>query len=84
MRAVKEAGVECIEIQRGLQPSVGGASTIVPMVLYGGRGLSVEDFSRTAALGITKINVFIELALRGAERLRENLCDRPLRSASST
>jgi fructose-bisphosphate aldolase class II len=51
-------------------------STDVPLVLHGGSGLSSEDFSRLIAGGITKINVFTELALRCAERLRKNLCGR--------
>jgi ketose-bisphosphate aldolase len=53
------------------------AATDVPLVLHGGSGLSAEDFSRLIEGGISKINVFTELALRGAERLRENLRDRP-------
>jgi fructose-bisphosphate aldolase, class II len=53
------------------------ASTQTPLVLHGGSGLSVEDFSRLIALGIRKINVFTEVALRNAEKLRENLHLRP-------
>jgi fructose-bisphosphate aldolase, class II len=53
------------------------ASTRVPLVLHGGSGISAQDFSRLIGLGIRKINVFTELALRNAEKLRENLQLRP-------
>jgi len=52
-------------------------ATNVPLVLHGGSGLSAEDFARLIGLGITKINVFTELAVRSTEKLRENLRDRP-------
>lgn len=53
------------------------ATTRAPLVLHGGSGLSAQDFSRLIELGIRKINVFTELALRNAEKLRENLHARP-------
>jgi ketose-bisphosphate aldolase len=53
------------------------ASARAPLVLHGGSGLSTQDFSRLIELGIRKINVFTELALRNAEKFRENLHSRP-------
>jgi ketose-bisphosphate aldolase len=50
--------------------------TNVPLVLHGGSGLSREHFSRLIADGITKINIFTELALENAEKLRSNLSAR--------
>jgi len=50
--------------------------TDAPLVLHGGTGLSQADFVRLIELGITKINIFTELAVRCAERLRENLSRR--------
>ena len=50
--------------------------TNVPLVLHGGSGLSKEDFSRLIADGITKINIFTELALLNTEKLRNNLSTR--------
>jgi fructose-bisphosphate aldolase, class II len=51
-------------------------ATNVPLVLHGGSGLSKEDFSRLIAEGITKINIFTELALQNAEKLRNTLSAR--------
>ncbi len=39
----------------------------VPLVLHGGSGLSDEDFKRAIQEGISKINIFTDLNLAGAE-----------------
>jgi fructose-bisphosphate aldolase class II len=46
------------------------------LVLHGGSGLSTSDFQRLIAAGITKINVFTEMSLQSAERIRQNLSSR--------
>jgi len=53
------------------------AEVDTPLVLHGGTGLSEHDFSRMIDLGISKINVFTELAVSCSERLRANLAKHP-------
>jgi ketose-bisphosphate aldolase len=50
--------------------------TDVPLVLHGGSGLSQDEFGRLIDLGITKINVFTELAIRCGDRMRINIATR--------
>src|SRR5580704_626584 len=50
--------------------------TDVPLVLHGGSGLSQNEFARLIDLGITKINVFTELAIRCGDRMRLNVTSR--------
>jgi ketose-bisphosphate aldolase len=50
--------------------------TDVPLVQHGGSGLSQNEFARLIDLGITKINVFTELAIRCGDRLRINIIAR--------
>ncbi len=45
----------------------------VPLVLHGGTGTSDEDIRRLVSGGIRKINVFTELSLLVAEKMRANL-----------
>lgn len=42
----------------------------VPLSLHGGTGLSVEQFRAAIAAGICKVNVFTDLAMSAAERVR--------------
>ncbi|MBZ5513851.1 MAG: class II fructose-bisphosphate aldolase [Acidobacteriia bacterium] len=48
-------------------------STEAFLVLHGGTSLPDSDFARLIERGITKINIFTELSLRSAERIRKNL-----------
>ena len=50
--------------------------TDIPLVLHGGTGLSSHDFSRLIEVGIVKVNIFTELAIRCAERLSQNMSAR--------
>ena len=51
------------------------AALPVPLVLHGGSGLSDEDFRRSIACGIAKVNIFTDLCLAGAEGFRTALAD---------
>jgi ketose-bisphosphate aldolase len=42
----------------------------VPLVLHGGSGIYDEDFRKMARLGLTKFNIFTELDLEAAARLK--------------
>jgi ketose-bisphosphate aldolase len=42
----------------------------IPLVLHGGSGIADEDFKRIIKMGVSKINIFTELALEAAARLR--------------
>jgi len=46
--------------------------TDIPLVLHGGSGLSDEQFRLAVAGGISKINIFTNLALESTKRLLEN------------
>ncbi|PWM75083.1 MAG: ketose-bisphosphate aldolase [Bacillota bacterium] len=43
----------------------------IPLVLHGGSGLSDDDFARSIAGGIAKVNVFTDLCLAGEAAMRE-------------
>lgn len=45
----------------------------VPLVLHGGSGLSDEDFRRSIACGIAKVNIFTDLCLAGNAAMAEGL-----------
>ncbi len=47
-------------------------STDIPLAMHGGSGLSVEQFQGAIAAGISKINVFTELAMTTGQRLCEH------------
>ncbi|MDR1972939.1 MAG: class II fructose-bisphosphate aldolase [Treponema sp.] len=42
----------------------------IPLVLHGGSGIPDEDFKKIIKMGVSKINIFTELALEAADRLR--------------
>jgi ketose-bisphosphate aldolase len=42
----------------------------IPLVLHGGSGISDEDFKKIIKMGVSKINIFTELAQEAGERLR--------------
>ena len=44
-----------------------------PLVLHGGSGLTDEDFKNTVREGITKVNIFTDLCLAGAEGFKVGL-----------
>ena len=46
-------------------------SVRVPLVLHGGSGLSDEDFAKSIAGGIAKVNVFTDLCLAGEKAMKE-------------
>lgn len=43
----------------------------IPLVLHGGTGLSEEQFRSSAAMGISKINIFTDLGLAAGQRMVE-------------
>jgi ketose-bisphosphate aldolase len=43
----------------------------IPLVLHGGSGIPDEDFKRIIKMGVSKINIFTELAQEASARLRE-------------
>lgn len=43
-----------------------------PLVLHGGSGLSDEDFRRTVANGIAKVNIFTDLCVAGLDAVRRS------------
>ena len=45
----------------------------VPLVLHGGSGLSDDDFRRSVANGICKINIFTDLCVAGSRAIQEGL-----------
>ena len=45
----------------------------VPLVLHGGSGLSDEDFRRSIACGIAKVNIFTDLCLAGNAAMADGL-----------
>ncbi|MBR4872659.1 MAG: class II fructose-bisphosphate aldolase [Clostridia bacterium] len=47
------------------------AALDTPLVLHGGSGLSDEDFRNTIAGGITKVNIFTDLCVAGAEAVQK-------------
>lgn len=49
------------------------AALPVPLVLHGGSGLSDEDFRRSIACGIAKVNIFTDLCLAGNEAMAAGL-----------
>jgi ketose-bisphosphate aldolase len=42
----------------------------IPLVLHGGSGIPDEDFKKIIKMGVSKINIFTELAQEAGERLR--------------
>ena len=48
----------------------------IPLVLHGGSGLSDDDFARSIAGGIAKVNVFTDLCLAGEAAMREDVYKR--------
>ncbi len=51
------------------------AALPVPLVLHGGSGLSDEDFRRSIACGIAKVNIFTDLCLAGNAAMAEGLAN---------
>ena len=51
------------------------AALPVPLVLHGGSGLSDEDFRRSIACGIAKVNIFTDLCLAGNKAMAEGLAN---------
>ena len=49
------------------------AALPVPLVLHGGSGLSDNDFRRSIACGISKVNIFTDLCLAGNKAMAEGL-----------
>ena len=47
----------------------------VPLVLHGGSGLSDDDFRRSIACGIAKVNIFTDLCLAGNKAMAEGLAN---------
>ena len=47
----------------------------VPLVLHGGSGLSDDDFRRSIACGISKVNIFTDLCLAGNKAMAEGLAN---------
>ena len=45
----------------------------VPLVLHGGSGLSDDDFRRSIACGISKVNIFTDLCLAGNAAMTDGL-----------
>ena len=45
----------------------------VPLVLHGGSGLSDDDFRRSIACGISKVNIFTDLCLAGNTAMADGL-----------
>jgi ketose-bisphosphate aldolase len=43
----------------------------IPLVLHGGSGIPDEDFKRIIKMGVSKINIFTELAQEATARLRD-------------
>ena len=82
---IKKTGVDALAIAVGTAHGVYKAAPKVdferireiadavdtPLVLHGGSGLSDDDFRRAVASGISKINVFTDLCLAGAEAMKE-------------
>ena len=51
------------------------AALPVPLVLHGGSGLSDEDFRRSIACGIAKVNIFTDLCLAGNRAMTRGLAE---------
>ena len=51
------------------------AALPVPLVLHGGSGLSDEDFRRSIACGIAKVNIFTDLCLAGNAAMADGLAN---------
>ena len=49
------------------------AALPVPLVLHGGSGLSDDDFRRSIACGISKVNIFTDLCLAGNAAMADGL-----------
>ena len=47
----------------------------VPLVLHGGSGLSDDDFRRSIACGISKVNIFTDLCLAGNAAMTDGLAN---------
>ncbi len=51
------------------------AALPVPLVLHGGSGLSDDDFRRSIACGISKVNIFTDLCLAGNAAMADGLAN---------
>ncbi|MBE6559407.1 MAG: class II fructose-bisphosphate aldolase [Ruminococcaceae bacterium] len=51
------------------------AALPVPLVLHGGSGLSDDDFRRSIACGIAKVNIFTDLCLAGNAAMTDGLAN---------
>lgn len=47
------------------------AAIHTPLVLHGGSGLSDEDFRNTVREGISKVNIFTDLCIAGANAMKD-------------
>lgn len=47
----------------------------VPLVLHGGSGLSDDDFRRSVACGIAKVNIFTDLCLAGSRAMAQGMSE---------
>lgn len=52
-------------------------ATNIPLVLHGGSGIPVEDFKKAIQLGISKINVYTEMAQTATAEIKEILTRDP-------
>jgi len=90
-RFVRETGVDCVAIAIGtahgqynappnidveLLAAIRGRVDI-PLVLHGGSGLADEQFRSAINGGISKINIFTELARASAVRVAEAIAEKP-------
>jgi fructose-bisphosphate aldolase class II len=51
------------------------AKVDVPLVLHGGSGISDDDFRAAVANGISKINIYTNMALAAVDSMRKSLAD---------
>ncbi|MBQ9112011.1 MAG: class II fructose-bisphosphate aldolase [Clostridia bacterium] len=51
------------------------AAVPVPLVLHGGSGLTDDDFRRSIACGISKVNIFTDLCVAGIEGAKAGIAD---------
>ena len=58
----------CLDIERLKQIS---SALSTPLVLHGGSGLSDDDFKNTIANGISKVNIYTDLCIAGANAMAQ-------------
>lgn len=58
----------CLDIERLKQIS---SALNTPLVLHGGSGLSDDDFKNTIANGISKVNIYTDLCIAGANAMAQ-------------